>query len=115
LKTKNTFAKLRAEKRLVQEKLNGANKIVCEQINKIAKLNNIVKIQTKRINCLDESLAVEIKRNKRLKLRYTYIKALGAENYKRWMQDNKKISNWKKLCSFITIVSAITILTLAIN
>lgn len=112
---KNTFAKLRAEKRQVQEKLNGANKIVCEQINQISKLSDLVEIQSNQIKCLNNSLQVELKRNKRLKLRYTYTKALNDSNYKRWMEDNKKIGNWKKLCSFITIASIVTILALAIN
>lgn len=95
MKEKNTFAKLRAEKKEVQNKLNIANKTVCLQIDEIKILTDEIAEKESCIKWLNHNLKSERKVNKSI------IKSVQSHKdffYDNWIKEiDNKIRITKKL------------------
>lgn len=107
-KQKNSFGKLRAEKRLVQEKLNVANKVVCMQIDEISSLINNTEKLEKANSRLNQRLEIEDKQKRRYKLRLIAVKQLKDTIYKNYIDDatskNKTIFKYQLLSASLAFV-----------
>ena len=104
MKEKNTFAKLRRTNKALINKLNGANKIVCLQIEEIDRLNKALDIKDIFINSL------EIKENELIDKIYSLydniaeVNKLNTDNYNAWTKERK--TN-RKLSIGLTVMSLV--------
>ena len=105
---KNTFKKLRQEKRLIQEKLNVANKVICMQCENQAEMGNTIDNYEKQIKNLTNTLIAETKYKNRVKRRLALSSQLRNDIYISYMKDldikNKKIFNYRILCLSLLFV-----------
>lgn len=110
MKQKNSFSKLRAEKREIQNKLNSANAIICKQIDEIASLiktNGRLEILVSRSK---QQLQVEEKQKNRYKLRLITLRQLKDTIYNNYIKDidlkNKSILKYKILSISLAFICA---------
>lgn len=59
MKTKNNYSKLRSQKNSLQNRLNIANKTVCLQINEIKRLLNVLDIEQRVNQALENKINLE--------------------------------------------------------
>jgi hypothetical protein len=115
MKEKNTFAKLRAEKKEVQNKLNMANKTVCFQIDEIKILTDEIAEKESCIKWLNQNLNSEKKINKSIIKTAQSHKLHKDFFYKQWIKEvENKIRITKKLALSLGVnailIAVITIL-----
>jgi len=110
-----TFRELRKQKNTAVKELKAAVQFLKQKREENTRLKDVIDMQQKTISRLKDSLEDSIEYKRRIINRLHFAKKCRDKFYSRWLKAQSKISNWKKLCSFITIVSAITILALAIN
>ena len=109
---KNTFKKLRQEKRLIQEKLNVANKVICMQCENQAEMGNTIDNYEKQIKNLTNTLIAKTKQKNRVKRRLASSSQLRNDIYISYMKDldikNKKIFNYRIVClSLLFVINAL--------
>ena len=115
MKEKNTFAKLRAEKKEVQNKLNIANKTVCLQIDEIKILTDKIAEKESCIKWLNHNLKSERKVNKSILKTAQSHKLHKNLFYENWIKEiDNKIRITKKLalslCTNVVLLAIIAIL-----
>ena len=110
---KNTFKVLRAKLRDTQNKLNGANRIVALQLQKLERLRSVIRMQDNQIIVLNNQLETEANRTSSLSNRIITVKRSRDIFYKKWMQDHSKIKFWKSI-AYGGILFGITITVLNI-
>lgn len=93
MKTKNSFSKLRNEKRLALKELEMANKIISEQKNDIKHLSDNLELQQTEVYKYKKLAYVEEKQKNRFKLRYIESKRLKDEIYSNYIKDLDKLNN----------------------
>ena len=93
MKTKNSYSKLRSQKNSLQNRLNIANKTVCLQIDEIRRLLNVLDIEQKVNQVLENrvNLEVEEKRVALDKLKDSYYDWYLKEIDKKNKTENKLI------------------------
>ena len=113
MKEKNTFSKLRRANKALINKLNGANKIVCLQIEEIDRLNkalDIKDIYVKSLEIKEKELSDKIysmydKLDERIKLSNYY--------YNEWIEEhetNRKLSIGLTVMSLVIFGLVITLI-----
>ena len=95
MKEKNTFSKLRRTNKALINKLNGANKIVCLQIEEIDRLNKTIDIKDIFIGSLEIK---EKELSDKIYSLYDKLEEqnkLNTDNYNAWLEEhetNRKLS-----------------------
>ena len=64
MKTKNNYSKLRSQKNSLQNRLNIANKTVCLQIDEITRLLNVLDIEQRVNQVLENRVNLEVEQKK---------------------------------------------------
>ena len=64
MKTKNSYSKLRSQKNSLQNRLNIANKTVCLQIDEITRLLNVLDIEQRVNQVLENRVNLEVEQKK---------------------------------------------------
>ena len=92
---KNTFKKLRAKLRFIEDKLDTANRTNSILSEEVKRLKRVLDIQQKKETVLNDKLKTESKRTENLANRIVIVKRSRDVFYKKWMQDHSKIKIWK--------------------
>lgn len=106
MKEKNTFAKLRRTNKALINKLNGANKIVCLQIEEIDRLNKDIDVKNIVINSLEIK---EKELSDKIYSLYNKVEEqtkLSNDNYNAWLDEHKTNS---KLSIGLTVMSFVIV------
>ena len=110
-----TFKELRQQINKVNKELKASVHLLQLKREENARLKEVINMNNKTILRLHQALLDETKAKNRIEYKLSVTKKCRDRFYSRWLKDNSKIRNWKKLCSFITIASIVTIVALAIN
>lgn len=110
-----TFAQLRKQKNIAVKELKASIHLLQSKREENTRLKEAIDMQNNIIERLHQELLDETKAKNRIAHKLYITKKCRDRFYNRWLKDHSKIRNWKKLCSFITITSIVTIFTLAIN
>ena len=110
-----TFRELRKQKNTAVKEKNTAVEFLEQKRKENTRLKEVIDMNNQIISRLHQELIDETKAKNRLTHKFEITKKCKDKFYSRWLKDHSKIRNWKKLCSFITIVSTITILALILQ
>ena len=110
-----TFRQLRKQKNTAVKELKASIHLLQLKREENTRLKNAIDMQQKTISRLNETVLDENKAKNRLAHKLAITKKCRDRFYSRWLKDHSKIRNWKKLCSFITITSIVTIFVLVIG
>ncbi len=110
-----TFRELRKQKNTATKELKAAVQLLEQKREENTRLKEVIDMNNQIILRLHQELIDETKAKNRLAHKFEITKKCRDKFYSRWLKDHSKIRNWKKLCSFITIVSAATILALILQ
>jgi len=110
-----TFKELRQQKNRLAKELKASLQFLEQKREENTRLKEVIDMNNQIISRLHQELIDETKAKNRLAHKFEITKKCRDKFYSRWLKDHSKIRNWKKLCSFITIVSAATILALILQ
>jgi uncharacterized protein YhaN len=110
-----TFRELRKQKNTAVKELKASIHLLQLKREENTRLKEVIDMNNQIISRLHQELLDETKAKNRIEHKLSITKKCRDRFYSRWLKDHSKIRNWKKLCSFITIVSIATIIALAIN
>lgn len=110
-----TFKELRQQKNRLGKELKASIHLLQLKREENTRLKEAIDMQNNIIERLHQEVLDETKAKNRIAHKLSITKKCRDRFYGRWLKDHSKIRNWKKLCSFITITSMVTILALVIN
>lgn len=109
------FKELRQQKNKAIKELKASIHLLQLKREENTRLKEVIDMNNQIISRLQQELIDETKAKNRIIHKLSITKKCRDRFYNRWLKDHSKIRNWKKLCSFITIASIVTILTIAIG